>query len=207
MVQAGWRDMLEVAVRRDKDAHWAAWLHLGLMRYAAGETEAARQAWQRSLDHTPTPWATRNLAALARLEGQPDRAAVLYEEACRLLPTLLPLAVECGQTLIEAGRAQAWLDLLPELSADVRQAGRVRLLEGQAALDVGDFACVERLFADAPEIADLREGERSLSQLWFEYHAKRLSAQEQIPLDAALSARVRAEFPVPPQIDFRMSPD
>jgi len=207
LVQPGWRDMLEYAVRKPEDAHWAAWLHLGLMRYTAGETEAAQEAWQRSLAHTPTPWATRNLAALARLQGQPDRAAELYVDACRLLPTLLPLAIECGQTLIEVGRAQEWLDLLPELSPEVRQAGRVRLLEGQAALDTMDLYRVERLFADAPEVSDLREGERSLSQLWFEYHERRLAVREGIPVDETLRARVRAEFPVPPGIDFRMSPD
>jgi tetratricopeptide (TPR) repeat protein len=204
--------MLEYAVRNYGNAHWAAWLHLGLMRYAAGDTEAAVEAWQRSLDHTATPWATRNLAALARVQGQPGKAAEIYLDACRLLPSLLPLAVECGQTLIAAGRAQEWLDLLPELSAEVRQAGRVRLLEGQAALDTQDFPRVERLFAGAGgparvEVSDLREGERSLSQLWFEYHERRLAAKEGIAVDDSLRARVRAEHPVPPEIDFRMSPD
>jgi tetratricopeptide (TPR) repeat protein len=157
--------------------------------------------------HTTNPWALRNLAALAALEAQFDRAANLYLDACRLLPTLLPLAVECGRALLEAGQAERWLALLPELSAEVRRASRVRLLEGQAALDVRDYARVERLFADAPEVSDLREGERSLSQLWFAYHEQRLADQEGVPLDEALRARVRREFPVPPEIDFRMSPD
>jgi tetratricopeptide (TPR) repeat protein len=199
--------MLEYAVQRDEDAHWAAWLHLGLMRYAAGDTEAARQAWQRSLEHTATPWATRNLAALALSQGQTEQAAELYLDACRLLPSLLPLAVECGKALLEAGQAQQWLDLLAELPDEVRGAGRVRLLEGQAALAVRDFSRVERLFADAPEIGDLREGERSLSLLWFEFHEQRLSTKENIPIDESLHNRVRAEFPVPTEIDFRMSPD
>jgi hypothetical protein len=182
------------------------------MRYASGEPEDARNAWQRSLDHTTTPWAMRNLAVLASLQGQPERAAELYLEACRLLPTLLPLAVECGKALLEAGQAKQWLDLLGELPDEICRAGRVRLLEGQAALAVGDFVRVERLFADAGErarieIGDLREGERSLSQLWFEYQERRLAAQEDLPLDERLRARVRREFPVPPEIDFRMSPD
>ena len=61
--------------------------------------------------------------------------------------------------------------------------------------------------ADAPEIGDLREGERSLSNLWFQYHERRLSVEESIPVDDALRARVRREFPVPAQLDFRMSAD
>jgi tetratricopeptide (TPR) repeat protein len=207
LVQAEWRTLLEQAVVQNAGADWASWLHLGLMRYAAGEPEAAREAWQRSLAHTATPWATRNLAALALLQGQTERAVELYLAACRLLPTLLPLAVECGKALLEADQAEQWLDFLPKLADEVRGAGRVRLLEGQAALAVKDFTRVERLFADAPEISDLREGERSLSQLWFEYHEQRLASQESIPVDESLRARVRLEFPVPAEIDFRMSPD
>jgi hypothetical protein len=54
-------------------------------------------------------------------------------------------------------------------------------------------------------VIDLREGERALSDLWFNLHERRLSAQENIPIDDALRARVRREFPPPPAIDFRMS--
>jgi tetratricopeptide (TPR) repeat protein len=175
-----------------------------LMRYQAGEREGARQAWERSLDHTPTPWAMRNLAVLAREEGRLGDAIELYTEACRMRPTLLPLVVECGRALIDTEHPREWLDLVEELPGVIRMAGRVRLLEGQAALAAKDFDRVAGLFADVPVIDDLREGERSLSQLWFEYHEQRLSALEGVPVDESLHARVRREFPVPPEIDFRM---
>lgn len=66
------------------------------------------------------------------------------------------------------------------------------------------LATVERVLAERPVVADLREGEIALSELWFEYHACRLSAAEKLPLDAALRARVRREFPLPAELDFRM---
>jgi tetratricopeptide (TPR) repeat protein len=204
VVQTEWRALLEEAVETGRGAHWAAWLHLGLMRYQAGEREGARQAWERSLDHTPTPWAMRNLAVLAREEGRLGDAIELYTEACRMRPTLLPLVVECGRALIDTEHPREWLDLVEELPGVIRMAGRVRLLEGQAALAAKDFDRVAGLFADVPVIDDLREGERSLSQLWFEYHEQRLSALEGVPVDESLHARVRREFPVPPEIDFRM---
>jgi hypothetical protein len=179
------------------------------MRYQAGDYEGARRAWERSLDHTPTPWAMRNLAVLAmQRPADPEQggadARELYVGACRLRPTLLPLVVECGRALIEMEHPQRWLDLLEELPEPVRRAGRVRLLEGQAALAVQDFDRVALMFADVPVIDDLREGERSLSQLWFEYHEQRLSALENVPVDEGLRERVRREYPVPPEIDFRM---
>ncbi len=204
MVQPEWRAKLEAATQAGR-ANWVAWLHLGVMRYAAGEREAARDAWGRSLQALQTPWALRNLALLAWEDGQFDEAAELYAAALRLRPALLPLAVECGQKLIAMERPQMWLDLLDILPDGLRAAGRIRLLEGQAALAVGDFERVARLFDGSLVIDDLREGERSLSHLWLDYHARRISAEEGIPVDEALLTRVQREFPVPATLDFRMS--
>jgi hypothetical protein len=207
MVQAEWRTLLEDAVQKKQGSHWLAWLHLGVMRYYAGDREGARRAWEASLEQTNTPWALRNLAVLAREDGRLGDAADLYTAACRMRPSLLPLAVECGRTLIEADRPDAWLELLDELPEPVRTVGRVRLLQAQAALVVGDFETVTHVFAGKPVVDDMREGEVSLSQLWFAFHERRLSAAESVPIDDALRARVRQEFPVPEEFDFRMRVD
>ena len=207
MVEPAWREMLERAVAEGRGTHWFSWLHLGVMRYQAGERDAARQAWEMSVAQTETPWALRNLAVLAREDGNLSEAADLYVRACRMCPSLLPLAAECGQVLNDATRPQAWLDLLETLSEPVRRAGRIRLLEGWAALAARDFGRVENLLAGTLVIDDLREGERSLSHLWFEYHEQRLSAKENVAVDDALRERVRREFPVPARLDFRMSSD
>jgi hypothetical protein len=207
MVQPSWRDRLETAVASGRGANWTGWLHLGVMRYHAGDRAGARTAWETSRRCHDTAWAQRALAILAREDGRHDEAAQFYCNACRLLPTLLPLAVECGRALVEANRHSDWLDLLENLPDSVRSAGRIRLLEGQAALATGDLERVAAVLAASTVIDDLREGERTLSDLWFEYHARRLSAATGTPLDAALRARVRVEFPVPPALDFRMSAD
>jgi hypothetical protein len=198
MVQAEWRDLLEAALAAGKGGSWLAWFHLGVLRQYAGEHAAARRAWERSLEQAQTPWALRNLAVLAREEE-------VYVDACRVAPDLLPLAVECGRFLIEAGRPRQWLDLLRTLAPSIRCVGRVRLLEAQAALAVGDLERVERFFADRVVIPDLREGETSLSDLWFDYHERRLSVMAGIPGGDTLRARVRREFPVPDEFDFRMT--
>ena len=207
MVQAEWRASLEDAVSAGRGAHWLAWLHLGVMRYHAGDHDGARRAWEASLAQSRTPWALRNLAVLAQQEGRLEDAAERYVDACRMRPSLLPLAVECGRALIDADRPRAWLELLAELPLAVRGVGRVRLLEAQAALALGDYASVKRIFALKPVVDDMREGELSLSQLWFAYHERRTSAAENVPIDDALRARVRRDFPVPAEFDFRMRVD
>jgi hypothetical protein len=57
------------------------------------------------------------------------------------------------------------------------------------------------------ELADIREGETTLTDLWFAIQAKRIAAAEGIPLDEALDQRVRTTLTPPPQIDFRMRAD
>ncbi len=213
MIQAEWRDMLEGQANAGQPAaNWLVWLHLGVLRYQTGDRAGAQRAWQISLEHTRTPWALRNLGMLAWEQGDMALAAHFYRAALDLQPALLPLLVECGALLIEAGRPAEWLARVAELPAAVRQDGRIRLLEARAALAAGDLATVEQILAERPVVADLREGDNALSDVWFEYHLQRLSAAERRPTnavgrcaaDAALHARVRREFPVPADLDFRM---
>lgn len=205
MVQDEWQTLLEKAAGRDEN--WLACLHLGVMRFYRQDYAGARQAWDMSLRLAATPWALRNLAVLARTEGRVEDAAARYTAACLLEPGLLPLAAECGKFLVEAGYAQQWLNLLSELSAAIRGKGRIRLLEAQALLALGQMEQVKEIIDHLPVIEDIREGEVSLSQLWFNYHAQRLSKLENHPIDDALLSRVRRQFPLPPEFDFRMSDD
>ncbi|MFN8450417.1 MAG: hypothetical protein U0521_17980 [Anaerolineae bacterium] len=205
MVQAEWHKLLESALRRRPESGWEAWLHLGNMRLHRGAVDGAREAWETSLARKRSPWALRNLAVLARREGQLDEAAALYREAQSLRPDLIPLLVETGRTLIDAGRAAEFLALLSSLPDAIRDHGRVHLLEVEAGLAAGDLERVGRLFTDGFEIVDYQEGDEILTDLWFQYHAQRLSRDESIPLDDALLARVQRDYPLPKQYDFRMT--
>jgi tetratricopeptide (TPR) repeat protein len=203
MVQSEWQVRLEQV--GDVATNWQTGLHLGVMHYYAGNRDAAREAWERSLGIATSAWVLRNLALMAWEDTNFDNAATLYSLAVQLQPRLLPLAIECGQKLIAMERPQLWLDLLETLPLSLRKMGRIRLLEGQAALAMSNFKRVAQLFDGTLVIDDLREGERSLSHLWFAYHEKRISTEEGVPVDDALRECVRREHPVPAEIDYRMS--
>jgi tetratricopeptide (TPR) repeat protein len=164
----------------------------------------AAEAWRKSLARQPSAWAYRNLAVLARHEGRAGEAADLYLRAAELKPDLPELQTECGRALTEAGRfadLDRWLDGLPQA---VRRSGRIEMLAARAATERGDLAGAEAIL-ERIELADVREGEIALTDLWFSIQEKRLAAAEGVPIDDALKERVRRTLQPPKRLDYRMS--
>ena len=207
MVQSEWRDLLEKAVREDRGAHWLAWYHLGVMRYRARDASGAREAWERSMRREPTPWACRDLAVLASETPDPPRAAHLWLDAARMNPTCTPLAIECARALLDAGLAGQLIEFVASLPPRVRSHGRIRLLRAMAALELDDLDSVARYFDGDVDVANIREKETILSDLWFGWQARRVARERGVKVDEELNRLVRREFPPPPRFDFRLNAD
>ncbi|MFF3595793.1 DUF5107 domain-containing protein [Kitasatospora indigofera] len=171
---------------------WPAHLHLGALHAHAGDHEAARKAWQRSVELHPTPWAWRNLATLAAHTGDLQEAAQAYREALHLAPTLLPLVLEATQLLLRAGHPHEALEHLEALDATGRATGRVRWTEARAALDSGDTDRCGRLLDEGIHIADIREGEGSLHELWYAHQRATGTSTPGLPLPRAYDFRMLA---------------
>jgi hypothetical protein len=73
----------------------------------------------------------------------------------------------------------------------------------RAALATGQTEGVERIFAHS--FATIREGEVTLTDLWFAYHERRMAAEMGVEVDDEVRSRVRTECPPPRSIDFRMA--
>ncbi|GAA3245230.1 DUF5107 domain-containing protein [Dactylosporangium siamense] len=201
-VGPAWRELLEKAAA-GASGNWFSWLHVGVSRYHAGDTPAARAAWTRSLGAQVNAWALRNLAVLDLLGGDLMAAAERLLSAHRMAPRLRALTVETLEVLIIAGRPGDALSTVDRLDQEQRWHGRIRLLECHAALDFGDLARAKRLLDDGIVVDDLREGEDALDTLWWTYHEKRAAAGIG-PLDPAARVRIRREHPLPCLYDYRM---
>lgn len=202
MVQREWRELLEQALAAGRGDHWLSWLHVGVMRMEAREHDAARAAWERSLERAPNAWALRNLAVLEQRAQRPEAACALLEQAWTIGPHVRAIAEEYAQALVDLDRhadALAFIDTLPE---DIRRHDRLLLALAKAALHTGDFEHVEGIFCH--EFAHVRECETSLTDLWFAFHERRLAEIEGRPIDDDIRARARRECPPPSNIDFRM---
>jgi hypothetical protein len=126
-------------------------------------------------------------------------------KASKMVPQVSSLALECCQALLDVDMPKEMLKFMDGLPQEVRQVGRMRIMEARAAMKMNDLKRVEEILQSRPVVPDMREGEVSLSDLWFELHERRISAKENIPIDDELRKRVRKDFPPPSWLDFRQA--
>lgn len=203
-MQQGWRALLEQSIESGDGRNWLALLHLGVMQMEAGDTEGAEAAWQESASLRPNAWALRNLAVIRRRAGRYGDALDLMRSALRTGPPVPALAIELGRTLMRAGRFDEAREFIRSLPEDVRQHERIQLQAARAALETGHLEELEGVFER--EYTTIREGEVVLTEMWFDWHEKRLARELGRQVDAAIRKRVRQDFPPPRAIDFRMNP-
>lgn len=204
MIQPEWQELLEGSIQTGGD-HWLTWLHLGVMKMESFDIEGARTAWNRSMECKANAWALRNLAVLEQRAKGPTAGRDLLSRAWDLGPRNTALALEYAAALIAAEDYEGLGVFLHRVPEDIRKHERMRIISAQAALRSGALDEVEKLFSE--DFATIREGEVTLTDLWFEYHERRIVAEEGVSMDEALRKRVRAEFPPPKHIDFRIASD
>jgi hypothetical protein len=170
-------------------------------RHHAGEVDQAAVAWRRSVEAAPNAWALRNLAVAT---DDPSAAAELLRRAVSLAPGQRALLVELLESLLatgQVGEAVAAADAAP---VSVAADPLVRFLVARAAVDTGDLDRAERILTEVT-MPWVREGSRSVDDLWFRLEAARLARERGVGVDDALLAEVRRERQLPYAYDFRMS--
>ena len=206
MIQPEWRNLLEASVQKPGGSHWLAHLHLGLMYYSVGNSAAAEDEWQRSLRRCPSGWGLRNLAVLRKIKGRYDEAVSFYYKAHQLLPTLRPLLVEYCESLLAANRPEEVLALIESLPKQIGSHSRVRLLEARAglALDLPDRC--RPILRDDYELVDIREGETSLTDMWFALQSRlRDGGKDQILVNGS-NKSLDSHLRLPSALDFQVMP-
>jgi tetratricopeptide (TPR) repeat protein len=198
MVQPAWHHLL---LELPTSAHtWYSLLHLGVMHMEAGDNAAASAAWQASITLQPTPWAWRNLAIIALRASDTTAALTCYQQAWQLHPPVLEIAQEYIELLCRTEQFAHALTIYDTLSRAFQDNDRLLIMRCRIALELGDYATVERLVHH--EYAVVREGESELTDLWFRMWYQRTSPDA--PLNDAEKAAVRQQYPPPTHIDFRM---
>jgi tetratricopeptide (TPR) repeat protein len=174
MIGSDWREMLE------KDGGKESLVHLGVIYYEEGREEEAVEALKKSLPHA---LAYRNLSLVEIKNKNNDKALELMEKAVEL-DVSDSYKSEYANLLIKAGEYEKCWELLASLSNDA--PSRIWIYRAQCAWHTGRYAELERMFER--EYSCIREGENTLTDLWFMWAEKTGQANKINP---------------PPHIDFR----
>ncbi|MBI5393875.1 MAG: DUF5107 domain-containing protein, partial [Verrucomicrobia bacterium] len=197
----GWTAALSDSAR----AHGATWLHhlhLGVARLEGGAFAEARKHFEASLALKDNAPAHRNLALLRERDGNLDAAQAAYERGWPLCGNDANLAVEVADFLTRHKRHAAFDTFVKSLPATIAKHERIQLLAAQVALEQGSYPLVRRLLQR--EFCTIREGELSLSELWFASHIKEAGQRKGRELTADERQQLMRKVPPPRQIDFRM---
>lgn len=226
MISPKWLPRIEEAAKAED---WFSLLQLGVAKYEecdhtvlanafynddanAAQTKAAREAWLASVKAEPSVWAYRNLAVLEKTEGNFDQAEKYYDLAVGL-PNAFDDFALCSEYLgflNERKKYQKLWNLFEFLPDNCACVDRVRISAALAAVKLGKTDYLQRFFSE--EHYDIREGECSLTDVWFEYCALRMAAERGI--DKLTTEKLNELideawdlYPPSEDIDFRMSFD
>jgi tetratricopeptide (TPR) repeat protein len=212
LVSPHWRDMLETAPATALTEYHlgiAQW-HAGDRAQAVRSWERGLQTAVRPPDPRPAfgRWPLLRCLAVADAESaHPERAADRYDEAfddlCAQRPgafgddgapagdgtpewiaVTAALGREAIAALLAAGRVERARAVWQRLDGDTRGRGRFRLIEAELLIAEGRPDAARAVFDDGFEVADLREGDEVLGEVW---------------------GRITGE-PLPDAYDFRMRP-
>ena len=178
----------------------------GVTLYAAGMKREAEICWRQAADQG-SPYALRNLAAYHYNEcGKKYEACEEIDQVRTMLPDSLAIAREYGSMLCACGDerlARVFLDQYGSLQTAIREDARMRLLQVRALLLTGRAREAATVLTPDFTVADMKEGELSVSSLWFEMTEQLVAAEEGITRD---EARILAQerYPLPYTLDFRM---
>lgn len=209
MIGVFWRDRLKALEK----PNWYSWLELGVTEYALsaygkGSVDLALEYFEKSNESAPNAWAMRNIAMLYRSEyKEPERAVEYIQAAFRLRPGCTALCVEVGATLTAYGKDAEWLSIYASLRPEMKSLGRLSLYRAVALIHLGRLDEAAEILRPGFEMPDIKEGELSVSQLWFELY-RRIYAKENgveyAPGDRKFVEAADAKYPLPAELDFRM---
>ena len=227
MIGEKWFPRLKAAT--ENHPNWHAFLHYGNALYEYHRTDVlanasyseeadtaqiaeAERAWLESVGMEPNVWAYRNLAVLENRRGNADKAEEYYDKALTLPGVYddFAIASEYMIFLNITGKYEKSWKIYIALPDACKAIDRIKISAATAAVKIGQFDYLENFFKE--EHYDIREGEASLTDIWFEFCAKRLAKKRGIEsptvdeLDALID-EAWDNYPPDYSIDFRMSTD
>ena len=228
-VSRKWLPHLESALKRCGGESWYSLLQYGISVYEGGNyenyvtdtysesdvirsTDMAEEAWKKSISLTPSYLAYRNLAVLEEQRNNLLLAEEYYDKAllCDGAFDDSSLAAEAFKLLLTNQKYAKLWNIFLSLPDTCKNTDRIKIYAAEAAVKLDELDYLEKFFNEPHH--DIREGEVSLTDIWFEYCARKLARERGITnlTSEMLNELISEAIDIcPPEksIDFRMSLD
>lgn len=204
MVDKKFENLLRQSIHTEEGDHYLSHLHMGVFEYENGNRQAGVEEWKKSIEEKPSPFAYRNLAYDAKMQGDLKQALLWMEQAVTLENNEMDkvFSEEYMQLLLDAGEYRKAWEYYENLPEERRQSDRLTLQAGLAGVEIGEMGFVDNIFER--EFSCIREGDTSLTDLYYRYHVKKFM-EENAGVDEEEAVRYVEENCIPPEeIDFRM---
>ncbi len=199
-----WLEKLEALPKQG----WYSMLHIGVVKYAEGDVEGAKKAWEKSVELKPSPWALRNLSMIYKNELSDIKTAREYIlKAFELKKDCPALCNEVAAQLTTDGGDEMWLEIFDTLDEEIKALGRIRLYKAVALINMGKLNEATEIINSDFIMSDIKEGELSVSQLWFELYRRLYAEEKGIEYsqdNTQLIKEADEKYPLPKKLDFRM---
>ncbi len=180
---------------------WYKYLQLGVVLYAAGDLEGAHRAWEKSLEFEKSAWAYRNISMLYKNEyGDMEKAHEYIMEAMKLRSDSRALVLDCASILTAMGNDEEWLSVYDSLNDELKAVGRIRLYRASSLIKLERYEEATEIVNPDFIMSDIKEGELSISHLWFELYRGLYEKKFGVRDDDAADKM----YPLPKSLDFRM---
>lgn len=172
MLQEEWTKMLERACDSADRFNWYAHYQLGMIRAACGDIEGMKDEVEKSMALCKSPWGYYAMAKyeLDREDRHANEGAVLALKASQMKPDDVSLAKIAVTFLVQLGMHQMALDHISTLPPEIKSNSRIQLYELMAHIRMKNIDEADAIFKQEGGlvVADVREGEGTVTELWLE---------------------------------------
>lgn len=154
--------------------NWYAWYQLGLARYADGQHEKAKEAFQKCCGCRENPWGLHGLSCAHLVLGEQKAAGETAFQALSMRKEDVSFQKEGFKILYLSRAYQTLCEAYEGLEKEQKAVGKLKFYYISALYELGDFEKAYRLLEEGGglEIEDIREGEDSIAQLYTSLYEK-----------------------------------
>lgn len=199
MISGDWKKRLETAVSGIDCKNWYTHYLLGTLYVYETDYEKALAMYRKSVALQSSCWGYYGEAIALYFLKEDDAAAEAFECSLKLCSNDINLARDYCKMMSALNRNDSILKVYGSFSEEVKADPKVRYFYANALCHSGDIKKAEDIvYSDGGlQIPDMREGEESLTDLWFAIERKKAKNE---------GREFDQENAVPPAfLDFRMT--